>query len=78
MRKQPQPNLIDQFKLYLESSLEFAPSTVETYWDDLAVVLRSVIEQLDDDSLQKVIAQSGYSGNYKTVINHLRKAAEKT
>lgn len=78
MRKQPQPNLIDQFKFYLESCSEISPSTVETYWDDLAVILRSVIEQLDDKSLQKIIAQSTYRGNYKTVINYLRKVAEKT
>jgi len=73
--KPPQPNLLDTFKEYLERP-NLGRSTKDTYWSDIAVVVRVIIEHFSDDELQKFVERSGYRRDYRVALRHLRNAAE--
>jgi hypothetical protein len=77
-QRSPQPNLLDKFQKYLDSNSELTESAAKTYWSDLAVVVRAVFEAYDNATLQPLVEKIGYSGDYRSAMNHIRKVLEQT
>jgi hypothetical protein len=76
--RQHQPNILNELQHHFLNNPDFAESTGKTYWSDLGVVVRAVLESHDNDVLQSLIEKSGYSGDYRSAINHARKIVQQT
>ena len=74
----PQPNLLDKFQEYLANNPDLTENAAKTYWSDLAVVVRAVFEACDNATLQALVEKSGYSGDYRSAMNHIRRVAQET
>jgi len=71
MRKQNK-NILETLNQSLESDLTITDSTRKTYWNDLAVIVRAILANNDNDTLIKWVHSQGYSGNsYSSVLNRL-------
>jgi len=78
MMKKPTKNILDTLIQALESDRSITDSTRKTYWSDLAVIVRAILANNDNETLIKWVHSQGYSGNsYSSVINRLRKIMEK-
>jgi hypothetical protein len=71
--KKPTKNILDTVLQSLEDDLTITDSTRKTYWNDLAVIMRSILANNDNETLIKWVHSQGYSGNsYLSVLNRLR------
>lgn len=72
MRK-PNKNILDALEQSLENDRTITESTRKTYKGDLAVIVRAILANNDNDTLIKWVHSQGYSGNsYLSVLNRLR------
>lgn len=75
--KKPIKNILDALTQSLEEDLTITESTRRTYKSDLAVIIRAILANNDNETLIKWVHSQGYSGNsYSSVLNRLRKIME--
>ncbi len=75
--KKPHKNILDSLIQSLENDSTITDATKKTYWTDLAVILRAVLANNDNETLLQWVYSQGYHGNsYLSVLNRLRKITE--
>lgn len=75
--KKPHKNILDTLIQSLENDSTLSDATKKTYWTDLAVILRAVLANNDNETLLQWVHSQGYHGNsYVSVLNRLRKITE--
>lgn len=75
--KKPSKNILDTLNQSLKSDQTIVDATRDTYWNDLAVIMRAILVNNDNETLIKWVHSVGYIGNsYSSVLNRLRTIME--